>query len=141
MQSRKGISPLVAAVLLIAVTMTIAGVLAYWATTFVKTQTTTFQNESVASECSFANLVVHSCSYSTNASQIALILDNVGRIELKDMVAQVVYSNNSVADHRLNGTLPGNLLRSYTLTGVSPDYRSLVVKTNCPTATVELACK
>lgn len=141
MQSSKGISPLVAAVLLIAVTMTIAGVLAYWATTFVRTQTAAFQNESIASACSFANLAAHSCSYNTNASQINLILDNIGRIELRDMVVQVIYENNSVSDHSLNGTLPGNLLRSYTFTGVSSDYRSVVVKTNCPTATVELACR
>ena len=38
----KAVSPLVAAVLLIAVTMTIAGMLAYWASGFVRQQTEPF---------------------------------------------------------------------------------------------------
>ena len=56
----KAVSPLVAAVLLIAVTMTIAGMLAYWASGFVRLQTETFSNQSVVSKCNFADFKVYS---------------------------------------------------------------------------------
>lgn len=42
----KGISPLIAAVLLIAFTMAIAGIMATWATQFVREQTSTIKSQS-----------------------------------------------------------------------------------------------
>ncbi len=58
-----GISPLVAAVLLIAVTMTIAGLLAYWATSFVRTSLP--ETNRTEAECRLADFSIYFCSYNS----------------------------------------------------------------------------
>lgn len=50
--NRKGLSPLIATVLLIAFTMAIAGIMASWATQFVSAQISGVQNQSVGITCS-----------------------------------------------------------------------------------------
>jgi flagellin-like protein len=142
MRNLKGISPLVAAVLLIAVTMTIAGVLAYWATNFFRTETTALQqNQSLIRECTAANMRVYSCSYDVNNTRMSLILENNGATTLRDIVVQIIHSDNSISTINLNGTLQRNLLQSYTLNDISSNYTNLVIRTHCPTAFVELTCK
>lgn len=136
----KGISPLVAAVLLIAVTMTIAGVLAYWASSFVRTQTSLFQNETIATECNFGNFIVHTCSFVSNSSQINLILSNTGTIDLRDINAFVIYPNGSVPQYTLNGSLPTKTLKPYSLTGVSGGYSKINIRTQCPNVFTEVSC-
>lgn len=137
----KAISPLVAAVLLIAVTMTIAGVLAYWASSFVRSQITLFENQTATSECNFGNFLVYLCSYNTNTSKINIILNNVGKIDLRDLVVYVIYQNNSISSFELNETLPSGGLKPFSLTGVSSDYSKISIKTYCPNVFAEVACR
>ncbi|MBI2547246.1 MAG: hypothetical protein HYW23_02255 [Candidatus Aenigmarchaeota archaeon] len=59
----KGISPIVASVLLIAITMTIAGVLAYWSSTFVS-NTLPGENTTTA-QCRLAQFEFLLCNYNT----------------------------------------------------------------------------
>ena len=136
----KGISPLVATVLLMAVTMTIAGFLAYWSSSFVSTQTERFSNQSVATECNFGNFVVYSCVFSSNSSHVNLILSNTGSVELKDLVAYVIYPNNTVPSFSLNGTLPTKSLKPFTLAGVSSGYSKINIRTGCSNVFTEVSC-
>lgn len=136
----KGISPLVAAVLLIAVTMAIAGMLAYWASSFVKTQTGGFENQSVATQCNFGNLVIDACSY-LNSSKIVVVLKNVGGIDLKEIALYVQYSNNSVSSQTFNDTLKINEIKSYTFLNVSSDYVKITARTHCPVVSAESGCR
>lgn len=123
----KGISPLVATVLLIAITMTIAGMLAYWASSFVATRI----DEVEEAECIRAFFTIYSCTYNNTANELNFILKNDRYVELKNLTAYVLYPNATVSNYTLNGTLPPLVLISYNVSGVSEDYSSIVVRTHC----------
>lgn len=136
----KGISPLVAAVLLIAVTMTIAGALAFWASSFVQERTDAFANQSVANECSFAQIDVYSCSYDVNNSRVNLILNNIGRVDMSSLRMFAFYSNSSVGQYDLNGTIGSGILKSFVVDGVSSGITRISIRTQCPEVSSERVC-
>ncbi len=140
MKRLKAISPLVAAVLLIAVTMTIAGVLAYWASGFVKSQTALFENQTVATECNLADFVVHRCSYNNNTATLNLVLNNLRSIDLRQIVAQVVYPNETIRNEPFNETLVGGRLQSYKISNVDNTYKEIVIRTHCPNILISTKC-
>ena len=137
---RKGISPLVAAVLLIAVTMTIAGLLAYWAASFVRTSLP--ETNETEAECRFADFNIYSCTYFNGSSTVSLILKNEKNIELRDLKAFLIFPNMSVSSPiLLGGTLPpGGTLKSFTLTNVNDPFLRLSVSCHCPEAVKEKVC-
>lgn len=137
---KKGISPLVAAVLLIAVTMTIAGVLAYWAATFV--QTSLPGANQTESECRFADFNIYSCRYTNSTNSINLILKNEKNIELKNLKLFLFYSNGSIsAPINLAGNLPaGGMLKSFIINNVTEDFSRISVGTQCPGIIKEKVC-
>lgn len=137
----KGISPLIAAVLLIAVTMTIAGVLAYWASTFVKGGLEQSSNQTVATECNFANFVVDACSFNPASGRMTFILDNIGTVGLSNISVFVIYPDNSINSSSVNGTLSSGTLRSFSVDGVSPGYSKVTFRTNCPTVSEDTSCR
>ena len=132
----KGISPLVASVLLIAITMTIAGLLAYWAASFVKTSLPS-ANETEA-QCRFADFSIYSCAYANRT--VTLILENLRDVELTRLKAYFIFANNTVSNpYDLNATLPGGMLRSYSVSNVD-DFVKISIKTHCPDVNEEKAC-
>ena len=138
----KGISPLIAAVLLIAITMTIAGVLAFWASTFVKTGLEQSSNQTVATECNFGNFIVNSCRYDSTATKLTLILDNIGTVNLGNITAYTIYDDGSVNATRLDGgNLESGSLKSFSATGIAPGFNSVRVRTQCPNVFEETACR
>lgn len=127
----KGISPIVASVLLIAITMTIAGVLAYWSSTFVSTSLPT-ENSTMA-KCRVAQFEFLNCKYNSTAQTIIFSLNNVRTVDLGNVTAYVEYSNGTVSSTiPLNQTLPANTIKGFSISSVSPDFSKLLVKTNCP---------
>lgn len=137
---KKGISPLVAAVLLIAVTMTIAGMLAYWASSFVRTQTEMFENQTVTGRCRDANFKIYSCSYNQTSSKLNLILENIQTVELTDLKVNIIYPNASISTVDLNGSLSSGMLRAYNIDNI-PNFTKIVVKTQCPELSKESSCE
>jgi len=88
MHNRKGISPLIAAVLLIAFTMAIAGIMATWATQF---STQKIEQSSAEAEC-IGILDIGSLSF--NNGVISVRVKNLAdRINLTDMSAVVEYQD------------------------------------------------
>lgn len=137
--SKLGISPLVAAVLLIAVTMTIAGILAYWATGFVRTSLPDV-NETDA-ECRMADFSVYSCTFDNSTKKLSLILENLQDTELTNMRLFFIYANLSVSDAvPLNTTLTAGALKPYAITGVDANFTKIMVKTHCPEISEEKVC-
>lgn len=135
----KGISPIVAAVLLIAITMTIAGVLAYWSSTFV-TQRLPGLNETNA-RCDLAQFEFLSCRYNGTSQVIIFSLNNVKKVDLTDLTAYIEYSNGTVSSGvSLNQSLPSATIRSYSISGVSSDFSNLLIKTSCPELSRSAIC-
>ncbi len=138
--SKKGISPLVAAVLLIAVTMTIAGLLAYWAASFVRTSLPE-TNETTA-KCRLADFFIDSCIYNNATQTITLTLRNTKNVELENLKLFLYYPNATVSDPiELNGTLPaGGMLKSFTVKNIADPFVRISVSTQCPELIKEKVC-
>ncbi len=83
----KGISPLIAAVLLIAITMAIAGLMASWATQFSGSRLTKTDQEA---NCIGA-LDISSLKFDN--STITLKIRNIGSINLTDLKANIEYGD------------------------------------------------
>jgi flagellin-like protein len=137
---RKGISPLVASVLLIAATMSIAGILAYWASSFVSKQTETFENQTVTSECNYADFKIYSCSYNSSSRRLIMILENTRDVTLKNLNVFIFYSNSTVSPPiSLNDTLVANQFKSFSLENID-DFSSLTVNTQCSGTSKSSSC-
>jgi len=134
-----GISPLVAAVLLIAITMTIAGVLAYWATSFVKTSLP--EQNATDAECRLASFSIYSCTYNNSTRTVSLILENLKNTELTNLRAFLIYGNSSVSDAiPLNTTLTAGALKPFSITSVDANFTKILVKTHCADKSEEKIC-
>ncbi len=83
----KGISPLVAVIMLIAFTMIVAGILAGWATRFATEQ------RSMLEKCVRANIVIKRATYADPPGNLTLMLYNAGTVPLKDFQVQVTYND------------------------------------------------
>lgn len=137
----KGISPIVAAVLLIAITMTIAGVLAYWSSTFVE-RSLPVEN-ATTSECRFAQFEFISCKYNSTAQSLTFSLNNVRNTELKNLTAYVEYNNGTIlpsGGYALNESLPGGKIGIYSISNVGSDFSKLLIKTHCPELSRSSTC-
>lgn len=135
----KGISPIVAAVLLIAITMTIAGVLAYWSSTFVSTTLPT--ENTTTSQCRVAQFEFFNCKYNSTSQTIAFSLNNVAIVDLGNMTAFVEYSNGTISNAiSLNQSLPSNTIKGFSVSGISSDFSNILIKSSCPGLSRKTAC-
>lgn len=121
----KGISPLVATVLLIAITMTIAGVLAYWASGFVAISLP-------QSECATASFIILYKSYDLLNRNMTLFIQNKGPGQLIITNITFGYPGGEIDSRSINRTLTTNALTSVVLENVEPNYIICSVYSNCP---------
>jgi|YelNatPaOPRAMG01_1025707.scaffolds.fasta_scaffold129062_2 flagellin-like protein len=110
---KKGISPLIATIMLIAFTMVVAGILAGWATQFVTQSRTELQF------CARAQLLIQRAFYDKNSGNLTLSIFNTGDVPLKGFSVRLIYQNESVDVEKFNETEID-----------SQDIDSLVVKTD-----------
>ncbi len=111
MRKQKGISPLVAVIMLIAFTMIVAGILAGWATRFATEQRATLE------KCVRANLVIKKAIYDTVDGNVSLMLYNAGTVPLKDFMVQVTYDDTGPLipeTWNIQTTLGANAFETFT---------------------------
>ena len=130
---RKGLSPLIAAVVLIAATMSIAGILSFWATGFVRKKLTESQNISEETGCMGADFKLHLAKYDENTHKLSIIVDNTREVDLKLQNVYIFYPNG-MKTKTLNPPilLKGNEMKQFTVDEVDPGFESVTIKTNCP---------
>jgi flagellin-like protein len=106
----KGISPLIAAVLLIAFVMAAAAVLSGWVIEFTreKTKVEKRHGEEITT-CPFASLEILSATYNCTSNDLYLKTENRGRIDLKDFTMQVVFKNATHQWVETFSLLPANI--------------------------------
>jgi len=147
MMKLKGISPLIASVILIAVTMTVAGVLAFWAAQFVRQNVQTFQEQTSERECDFADFDIFSCTYNANEKSISIILQNLRKVDLKNVTAFVIYENDSIIPEKgyYLGELPANSLKNFRFGNesqpVGSDYKEILITTHCSLVRESTKCR
>ena len=132
---KKGVSPLVAAVLLIAITMTLAAMLSYWASNFVRSRLP----EGEPAECGFAYFRMYSCNYDSGV--LTAILENVKDMELKNVTAYIIYTNGTIDARPGLANLAGLQIKTYAIGNVSTNYGQLTIKTHCPDVSVTDDCQ
>lgn len=93
--SSKGISPLVATVLLIAATMSIAMILSFWASSFVKSGLP--QVNQTQQACQFSDFAIYQCSYSLGNQTLDIVLQNLRSNAISGMFTQMFFTNGTVS--------------------------------------------
>jgi hypothetical protein len=139
MRNGKGLSPLIAAVILIAATMTIAAVIAFWTTGFVKTRLTEAESITGGTECFGAEFILRSGSLDGNT--LNLILDNRKSVDLTLKNLFLIYPDNNVEQISLEDeeVLRGNEIRKITVTIPTTyglNFLTGEIKTQCPDVSV-----
>lgn len=138
----KGISPLIAAVLLIAITMTIAGLLAYWGSTFIRGQTDQFSNQTISSACNFQKFKIDACSYNPGTGTLTFILDNTGTYELRNMSVIAFYPDLTISSMDLTDKVVGRgKLQSFPVGPVTAGFSKIEIRTQCPESREETTCQ
>jgi len=143
----KGISPLVASVLLIAITMSIAGILAFWVSTYTTSTLPSLNRTRIEEECRFSNFDIYSCNINTSTSTITFTLHNIGQYEISNLASYIVFANNSVTPQiSLNDTLPIGSFKSYVLLNSTTNVSSttfskiIIASTLCSGLSKESGC-
>jgi len=102
----KGISPLVAVILLIAFTLVVAGILAGWATQFAQQQQHGIQY------CLDAKVFIYSGNYETG--NVNLVVYNNGEVDLT-FKTLLSYSNGSVVIYPSTNDVDAGQIETFTL--------------------------
>ena len=131
--SNKGISPLLASVLLIAVTVAIATLVAGWLSTTVRTTQTTVSNRTLeATECSSASITIEDVYMDAgrNASQ-RIVVRNSGQSDSLQIIAAQIY--NTTGGNFSAQSLPITNFNRGNVTTLVVDPNNTVID-SCPGA-------
>ncbi len=120
-QQRKGISPLVAVIMLIAFTLVIAGILASWATQFAQTQRQSIQ------ECSEAKALIYSANYEVNASTLNLVVYNNGKTDL-DFTVIVTDTNGTIYKYPSDISTKAGEIKTTALTNIPSTLSEITIQ-------------
>ena len=121
----KGISPLVAVIMLIAFTMVVAGILASWASQFALTQRAQIQT------CSQASIFLQSGIYSSGAETLDIMVWNNGDVPLSGFTALITFINETVFSHSRNDmNISIGSIETLQITGMTSDIKQVVVRSN-----------
>ena len=111
MVNRKGVSPLIAVIVLIAFTLIVAGMLATWASRFARETLPT-------TECFNIDVIIQGATYDSPTSTLNLYVKNRGTIQLT-FDTLIKYQNGTIAQAGQSYTVDANQLRTFTFTGIS----------------------
>lgn len=90
----KGISPLIATVLLIAFTVAVAGIVNLWLTSFTRTSSETVSSQATTELiCSYGGLSLGGLKYSSSTGNMSGDIENTGTIALGNITLQIIYTN------------------------------------------------
>jgi flagellin-like protein len=148
----KGISPLVATVLLIALTIGTAVIISTWLTTFTRTSTEIVGGEASTNIiCSYGGLNLKSLSYNSTTTKLAGYIENTGTIPLGNISLQIIYDN--ATDQKLPLCLSGSTVVNCTVANmtlktreqisfnvwISSNFEKIRVVSNCSTSFDEVS--
>ncbi|MBI4894668.1 MAG: hypothetical protein HY833_02955 [Candidatus Aenigmarchaeota archaeon] len=144
----KGISPLVATVLLIAFVVSVGGLVAAWTSSFTKDTTQLVADQSkLQITCQYGKLNLKSLQFASTPVKLSGVMENNGLIALGNLSLTVVYQNASSERFQLcstaagaascgsgNMTLLQSQLAAFNITIGGPNYESIKLSSNCTSA-------
>jgi flagellin-like protein len=101
LRNKRGLSPLIAAVLLVAFTVAIAAFLATWSKSYTETQALAVEKETVAKlACGKAGLRIKACAFvkvpNENNYTVRLLARNAGSLKLGNLKVVIFYPDDTV---------------------------------------------
>jgi len=143
----KGISPLVATVLLIAFVVAVAGIIATWINGFARTQTQLVSDQSTLSiTCSYGDVNMKNLVFQSASTRLAGSVENNGQIALGNLTLNIIYQNATSQVINLctaavgaascsvsNLTLTVAQQTAFNVTIWGSNYDSVKMVTNCST--------
>jgi flagellin-like protein len=128
---QKGISPLVATVLLIAITMTLAGIVAFWGSSFVRTGLPTENQTQALQACIGGSIELISSSYDSNTQTFTITIYNNGTQRLVITNITFIYADRAESKEINSEISPGQVIVR-SINNVIGNYTSFIISTNCP---------
>ena len=93
---RKGISPLIATILLIAFVIAVGGILSGWLISFSKERVEEARTKGETDiQCSYSGLSIDDADWNDTETTLSLIVRNSGTEDLTDFRMVVIYTNNT----------------------------------------------
>mgnify|MGYP000218039353 CR=1 FL=1 len=90
----KGISPLIATVLLIAFTVAVAAVISLWLTGFASTSSETVsQHAETELYCAYGGISISNLKYCSSTGRLAGIIENTRLVDIGNVTLQIIYAN------------------------------------------------
>ena len=137
---RKGISPILASVLLLAVTLSVAGVFSGWAPDIAKKVTDqTTNNTEHQLNCNKASAELISATYNSSGNDVAITLRNNGREDLSNLILAAFDSNDGLMDQTVNVSADSGTLINDSISSLSSKPASIqLYSETCGDVTDEL---
>jgi flagellin-like protein len=139
----KGVSPLIASVLLIAFVIAVAGLYSGWITSFTKTTTEQVQEQSEKKvNCSYGGIALDNVKYNRTTGNMSGTVENTDLIGLGNIDFEIFYTNAPREKLDLNMNLePGerNTFNNQVLNMNVTSYDKIRVITNCPNVYDEIS--
>lgn len=127
----KGVSPLIATVLLIAFTISVAGIISIWLVGFSRTSSETIGSEASRQLiCSYGGISLSNLRYSSSTGTLAGEVENTRSIVLGNITVQILYANATSQKTYLNISLTPREKASFNIS-VSSNYDKIRAMTNC----------
>ena len=125
--NRKGISPILASVLLLAVTISVAGVFSGWAPNLAQTVTDQTGNQTEERlSCNQASAEFISANYDSGSSEVTVALRNTGGEDFDELILAAFDSDDLIVA-QTNVSVSSGSVANTTISGVSslPAYINL----------------
>jgi flagellin-like protein len=111
MGNKKGVSPLIAVIVLIAFTLIVAGMLATWASRFAR-------ETLPQTECFNIDVIIQGATYDQPTGTLNLYVKNRGTVSL-NFDTLFKYQNGTITQASQTYTVDAGQLRTFTFTGIS----------------------
>jgi len=127
----KGISPLIASVLLIVFTVAVAGFLSVWLIGFTRTSSEVVEEESLRElVCRYGGISISNLKFYTSNDWLTGDVENTRTITLGNITIQVIYNNGTSQKNDLSIELTPREIYSFNIS-VSSNYDRIRALTNC----------
>ncbi len=136
--NRKGISPLVAAVLLIAFTLAVASILTAYVTTFTEESAQELGNQTQqVTSCAYAGLSIFDAVYDSSAGEITVNVANTGTKDLSELTAVAFSPDATILGRGTISDLQTGDIGTTTISVSEKPGRVTVSSSSCPQTTDE----
>lgn len=121
--TKKGISPILASVLLLAVTISVAGVFSGWAPNIAQTVTDETSNQTTHRlDCNKASATLVSAAYNISGNEdVDVTLRNNGRADFKKLILVAFDSNDGLMKQTTNISVDRGAISNDTISSVSSE--------------------